>query len=221
MFRKLIGGLVGALLVVSLHGTARADPLNLDVGDFGGEGNQSISYGYWFTAPVDFVIDSVFLASDSANELTTLEVFRLNAFPEPFPSSTLPLSPLGFWSGVASQPTNIAVSAGWIIGVLGYDGFADYTPLRDDFGPKHTIMGDDLEVTLNPLRFNSYAESVFAEGDVVFTDPADQIGLIGMTYHVGTVAAVPEPETYAMLLAGLGLLGFAARRRKQKELAAA
>lgn len=30
------------------------------------------------------------------------------------------------------------------------------------------------------------------------------------------VTAVPEPETYAMLLAGLGLLGFAARRRRQK-----
>lgn len=28
------------------------------------------------------------------------------------------------------------------------------------------------------------------------------------------VAAVPEPETYAMLLAGLGLLGFTANRRK-------
>jgi hypothetical protein len=26
--------------------------------------------------------------------------------------------------------------------------------------------------------------------------------------------AIPEPETYAMLLAGLGLLGFTARRRK-------
>jgi hypothetical protein len=33
-------------------------------------------------------------------------------------------------------------------------------------------------------------------------------------------AAVPEPETYAMLLAGLGVLGFAARHRKQKEAAA-
>jgi len=30
------------------------------------------------------------------------------------------------------------------------------------------------------------------------------------------IAAVPEPETYAMLLAGLGLMGFVARRRKQK-----
>jgi len=29
------------------------------------------------------------------------------------------------------------------------------------------------------------------------------------------IAAVPEPETYAMMLAGLGLLGFVARRRKQ------
>lgn len=28
------------------------------------------------------------------------------------------------------------------------------------------------------------------------------------------VTAVPEPESYAMLLAGLGLVGFAARRRK-------
>jgi hypothetical protein len=29
-----------------------------------------------------------------------------------------------------------------------------------------------------------------------------------------TVAAVPEPETYAMLLAGLGLIGAAVKRRK-------
>lgn len=29
------------------------------------------------------------------------------------------------------------------------------------------------------------------------------------------VSVVPEPETYAMLLAGLGLMGFVARRRKQ------
>ena len=30
-----------------------------------------------------------------------------------------------------------------------------------------------------------------------------------------TISAIPEPETYAMLLAGLGLMGFVARRRRQ------
>ena len=32
------------------------------------------------------------------------------------------------------------------------------------------------------------------------------------------VAAVPEPETYAMMLAGIGLLGFVVRRKKQNAL---
>ena len=34
-------------------------------------------------------------------------------------------------------------------------------------------------------------------------------------YTLTISAAAPESETYAMMLAGLGLLGLAARRRKQ------
>jgi hypothetical protein len=37
----------------------------------------------------------------------------------------------------------------------------------------------------------------------------------------GSLAPIPAPETYATLLAGLGLLGFAARRRELKESARA
>ncbi len=39
----------------------------------------------------------------------------------------------------------------------------------------------------------------------------------GPNAYAGSVviSPVPEPETYAMLLAGLGLIGFTARRRKQ------
>ncbi len=35
--------------------------------------------------------------------------------------------------------------------------------------------------------------------------------------HTWTAAPVPEPETYAMMMAGLGLIGMVARRRKSKQ----
>jgi hypothetical protein len=97
----------------------------------------------------------------------------------------------------------------------------DATPVQSGAGPFATFIGNDEPFTLNPLRWNDFVGSVFDEGEPVFTDPdQDPIGLIGMTYHLGYVAPVPEPETYAMLLAGLGLLGFAARRRKLQAAAA-
>lgn len=40
-------------------------------------------------------------------------------------------------------------------------------------------------------------------------------------FLVNAVAPIPEPETYAMLLAGLGLLGFTVRRRIRKDAATA
>ena len=39
-------------------------------------------------------------------------------------------------------------------------------------------------------------------------------GSVGEIGSPGSIAAVPEPETYAMLLAGLGLVGAMARKRR-------
>jgi hypothetical protein len=47
------------------------------------------------------------------------------------------------------------------------------------------------------------------EQDGIVSDALARSRLIVLT------APVPEPETYAMLLAGLGVLGAVARRRKQ------
>jgi hypothetical protein len=44
----------------------------------------------------------------------------------------------------------------------------------------------------------------------------DNPGSYSVAATLSGAGPVPEPETYAMLLAGLGLLGFTARRRKQK-----
>jgi hypothetical protein len=60
--------------------------------------------------------------------------------------------------------------------------------------------------------------SNYAQGDIynnwVSTGSSPGVGI--RVDASPTVATVPEPETYAMLLAGLGLMGAVARRRKQQ-----
>jgi len=63
-----------------------------------------------------------------------------------------------------------------------------------------------------PLTFSGLVS------DTAFTSVTlETTQAIGFNITNFTVAAVPEPESYAMLLAGLGLMGAIARRRKNKQ----
>lgn len=53
----------------------------------------------------------------------------------------------------------------------------------------------------------------------VYVNTLTQNGEIHLQPFAGQIAAVPEPETYAMLLAGLGLLGVVSRRRAKPQAA--
>jgi sugar lactone lactonase YvrE len=88
--------------------------------------------------------------------------------------------------------------------------------------------------TLVKVNLTTLAQTVLvtggSRGDFVWVDsntgnPNDGTLLFTQTDSVlrltapaggGFVGNVPEPETYAMLIAGLGMLGFTARRRKHK-----
>lgn len=52
---------------------------------------------------------------------------------------------------------------------------------------------------------------------LLFNDKAHDGDFDDMVVKVAITTPVPEPETYAMLVAGLALLGAAARRRKQNQ----
>lgn len=65
---------------------------------------------------------------------------------------------------------------------------------------------------LNTLVSGNTGDEVFSVGATF----ADAQGGVDVIQVAQLVAAVPEPETYALMLAGIGALGFVARRRRNR-----
>jgi len=72
------------------------------------------------------------------------------------------------------------------------------------------VLGIEESAGLNP------ASPIAFSAGLVF----DQNGTVNLSQHAISVSAVPEPATYAMMGAGLAMLGMVARRRKKAESAA-
>jgi len=70
------------------------------------------------------------------------------------------------------------------------------------------------DATGNGYVYSNNTVAVFETGRVIYNACNDCVSL-GQGVPV---AAIPEPETYALMMAGLGLLSFVARRRKLREL---
>ncbi len=67
--------------------------------------------------------------------------------------------------------------------------------------------------------FSGVAGGTYAVRLLDSTNPTGN--LVAATNFSASVTAVPEPETYAMMLAGLGAIGFLSRRRKAGAVAQA
>lgn len=108
----------------------------------------------------------------------------------------------------------------------GFDFGAYFNTSRDTHIRITNIGGDSLFYsysgpvgsTVNNSATAFVLGNVTAQGGlwIDWKNSAYNVGIDNIDYSVTATPPVPEPETYAMLMAGLGLVGFMARRRKQK-----
>jgi hypothetical protein len=73
--------------------------------------------------------------------------------------------------------------------------------------------GLSIDFNNTPVNFTFAAGAFTLRVDDVSLTPHAELTPVSSTGFI-TVTAIPEPETYALFLAGLGAVGFMARRRK-------
>ena len=98
--------------------------------------------------------------------------------------------------------------------------FLDGAPAGTSFAA--TLSNGNWTAAFNDIR--NGAQSLtggtaykFEIDGVTVQNPAGGFGIVSITSTNGAVTPVPEPESYAMLLAGLGLMGTIARRRSKSK----
>lgn len=102
----------------------------------------------------------------------------------------------------------------------GADHLTSYLDGIYQFNLTSTVMNFSTYAAANPDRLiHFFADNLIAGGQGEFSDGhVARIRLYDTVLsdsEVSTIAAIPEPETYAMMLAGLGLMAVAVRRRRQ------
>ena len=136
-----------------------------------------------------------------------------------------------FGFSVAGSPTvtDISPASGYTAtGGFTQPGFGDFLQGIACPSPTPCQGGNNSSTPNNTLDFNvnlaGITEASFIANSLGYTFTADLFGPnpnqnnANLTFAVGSgstpVPFIPEPETYALMLAGLGVVGFVARRRR-------
>jgi len=112
-----------------------------------------------------------------------------------------------------------ANSATFAVGTPGYAGDPGFSTTAGgglNFSNGGTLANSSFATGLNFMRIDAGATGIAKSVYTTYAVAGNDVKLYLDSANALHIAAVPEPETYAMLMAGLGLMGAIARRRNKK-----
>jgi hypothetical protein len=120
------------------------------------------------------------------------------------------------YNGWVKQLTNVFAPGDWFSVSATIDqSWTDAQARANGWVPDNEVLFGTAPPTWGVTMSNVYTTEIRFSGSGSLEAGIDNFRLSSLQ----PTAPVPEPETYAMMLAGLGLLGVMARRRKQKAVA--
>ena len=122
-----------------------------------------------------------------------------------------------FLNGGAFADAGVTESTA-LFGTAAYIGESTLAGGLYNFGSTGTLANSDYTTGMQVISVNTAnnlntGRSAYV---TVGTPVAARAYMAGNTFNIGAVAAVPEADSLAMLLAGMGLVGTIARRRNRK-----
>ena len=209
MSRLLCALCLVAFLPNAANATSSASITNTNCS---GELTASTLYGASFACAGNLTLDGGFIISDSLINISASGDLFLDNL-----TFTAPIVSFSVLTGMLAMGSNVTINAGSNLAVTG--GNAAPVAIVQST-PRAIVTWDNFNIALNPgsaINFNAGSGSSVVFNRVGGGSLTLISGNIATSGSGGTslelsVAAVPEPSTYAMMLAGiLGLISF---RRK-------
>lgn len=147
--------------------------------------------GYWFVAPIDFVITGLRVPTEASSTAQSIEIVRFNTAPSPFPAVTNDFTSLGRWQNIANTniiDTFLVINQGDTMGIYGERGGVNsYAPAMTT-----TIGGVSVDIIRSGFQ---HSLNTTVAGDIWANASGGNISRVEMYYYTPD----PAPRTAATI----------------------